>query len=134
MFSKAFKTVAVFLALLTPSFAFAAGGTADITPGKPILTMINILTPLDGDQDALVQQLRTALDSTLVHQPGFLSGSVHKSLDSKHVVNYAQWADQASLEAFVAKLSAGQAPEMAKVFAMARPDYHPYSVVSVSTP
>ena len=134
MSNKALQT-AVFLALLgmTP-LALAQDVATTITPNASVLTMINVLTPNDGNQEALVAQLQRALQSTLVHQPGFISGNVHKSLNSMHVVNYAQWKDQASLEAFVAKLEAGKAPEMARVFTMATPDYHPYKVVSVHKP
>lgn len=110
----------------------AIADDATIAPEAPILTMINVLTPGVDGQDALVAQLQLALEGTLSKTPGFISGSVHRSLDSNHVVNYAQWSDQASLEAFVARLQSGDAPAMAAVFAMATPDFHPYSVVSVT--
>lgn len=134
MFHKALllTATAATLALTSPTFAEDASATIDAK--APVLTMINVLTPVDGNQDALVAQLERALSSTLVNQPGFLSGNVHRSLDSNHVVNYAQWSDQASLEAFVAKLQAGNAPEMAQVFAMGTPDFHPYAVVSTHRP
>lgn len=134
MFNKALQA-AVFLVLTGMTHLTLAQDVATtITANASVLTMINILTPKDGNQDALVAQLQRALQSTLIHEPGFISGNVHKSLDSKHVVNYAQWKDQASLEAFVAKLNAGKAPEMARVFTMATPDYHPYKVMSVHKP
>lgn len=131
MFRKILQTAVVLASVVWASHALAAGPTTTIDAKAPILTMVNVLTPKDGNQQALIAQLQKALDTTLVHQPGFISGNVHKSLNSPHVVNYAQWADQASLEAFVAKLNAGEAPEMAKVFTMATPDYHPYTVVSI---
>ncbi|WP_421781569.1 putative quinol monooxygenase [Kiloniella litopenaei] len=112
------------------SFAIAQEAKTKIDPQVNILTMINVLTPIDGDQDALIAQLELALERTMVHEPGFISGNVHRSLDSKHVVNYAQWQDKASLDAFIVKLQAGKAPEMAKVFTMAKPDFHPYAVQS----
>lgn len=134
MLNKVVQTT-VFLALIGMThLTLAQDAATTITPNASVLTMINILTPNDGNQDALVAQLQRALQSTLVNEPGFISGNVHKSLNSRHVVNYAQWKDQASLEAFVAKLNAGKAPEMAKVFAMATPDFHPYEVMSVHKP
>jgi len=104
------------------------------TSDAPILTMVNVLTPAKGMQGATIAQLQKALDTVLVSQPGFISGSIHRSLDSEHIVNYAQWENQESLMAFVAKLQSGDTPEMAKVFSLAQPDYHPYAVVSVHIP
>ena len=106
----------------------ASADTATIDPDAQQLTMI---TPSDAAQDQVVAQLQDALSTTLVQTPGFISGSVHRSLDSNHVAVYAQWKDQASLEAFVSRLESGDAPAMATVFSMATPDYHPYAVTGV---
>ncbi|MEM1389325.1 MAG: antibiotic biosynthesis monooxygenase family protein [Pseudomonadota bacterium] len=108
----------------------AAEDSAQITPNADVLTMINVWTPAQGEQDAFIAMLETALSDELVQQPGFISGNIHRSLDSDHVVMYAQWADQGALEAFVAKLQSGGAPEMAAVFGAARPDFHPYEVTA----
>ncbi|MFD2207070.1 antibiotic biosynthesis monooxygenase family protein [Kiloniella antarctica] len=130
MFNRPFGIATVISFLVMAPAAFAQELKSTINPNTSILTMINVLTPVDGNQDALVEQLELALGSTMINEPGFISGNVHRSLNSKHVVNYAQWQDQASLEAFVKKLQAGEAPDMAQVFKLAMPDYHPYTVVS----
>ncbi|WP_216825409.1 antibiotic biosynthesis monooxygenase [Kiloniella sp. EL199] len=130
MHRKFFYIMGVIILLRSLSIANAQDVKTKIDPETDILTMINILTPVDGDQEALITQLELALQKTMIHEPGFISGNVHRSLDSKHVVNYAQWQDKASLEAFIVKLQAGDAPEMAKVFTMATPDFHPYTIVS----
>lgn len=130
MYRKFFCIMGVMALLSGLPIANAQDVKTEIDSEENILTMINILTPIDGDQEALVTQLERALQKTMIHEPGFISGNVHRSLDSKHIVNYAQWKDKASLEAFVLKLQGGNAPEMAKVFTMATPDFHPYEVVS----
>lgn len=107
-----------------------AEDAATITPNADVLTMINVWTPADVAQAEFVTMLETALSNELVHQPGFVSGNVHRSLDSDHVVMYAQWADQAALEAFVAELQSGGAPEMGAAFGAAQPDFHPYTVTA----
>lgn len=121
------------IALLAAPLAHAQAPSIAISPqaDQPILTMVNVLTPGPEGQDAVIAQLNDALANTMATQPGFISGGVHRSLDSDHVVNYAQWRDMASLQAFVVKLQAGEAPAMAKVFTLATPDYHPYEVVAV---
>ncbi|MEM8572216.1 MAG: antibiotic biosynthesis monooxygenase family protein [Pseudomonadota bacterium] len=107
-----------------------AEGTAQITPQADVLTMINVWTPEEGKQAEFIEMLETALSGELIAQPGFVSGNIHRSLDSDHVVMYAQWANQEALEAFVAKLQSGKAPEMAAAFRAATPDFHPYAVTA----
>lgn len=132
---KTLKFITTALALLCAmSTAQAANFTTKINAESQILTMVNVLTPPEGQQTQLVAQLQKAMQNELINQPGFISASIHNSLNSGHVVNYAQWKDQQSLEAFVVKLQAGKAPEMAKVFTMAKPDYHPYGVASIHQP
>ncbi|PHR61085.1 MAG: hypothetical protein COA43_05445 [Robiginitomaculum sp.] len=108
--------------------------TSYINTSDPILTMVNVLTPTSVDQNAAIAQMQKAFDTTLVYQPGFISGNILKSLDSDHIVTYAQWEDEAALKAFVKKLQSGNAPEMAQAFSITKPDYHPYKVVSVHRP
>ena len=119
--------------LAAAPFAQAEEPSIAILPqaDRPILTMVNVLTPGPEGQEAVIAQLNDALANTMAKEPGFISGGVHRSLDSDHVVNYAQWRDMAALQAFVVKLQAGEAPAMAKVFTLATPDYHPYEVVAV---
>lgn len=112
---------------LLPMTALAEDA-ARITPEADVLTMINVWTPAAGQQAEFVAMLEAALSGELIEQPGFVSGNIHRSLDSDHVVMYAQWADRAALEAFVAKLQSGAAPEMAATFEAATPDFHPYAV------
>jgi len=117
-------------ALACAPLASLADDAAQITPGADVLTMINVWTPAEGKQAEFIAMLEPALSNELIHQPGFVSGNIHRSLDSDHVVMYAQWADQAALEAFVAKLQSGAAPEMGAAFSAATPDFHPYSVTA----
>jgi len=102
-----------------------------IDPGAAILTMVNVLTPAPGKQLETIKLLQAGMDETMRHQPGFISANIHRSLNSEHVVVYAQWKDQASVEAAGKLIQAGKAPNMAMVFSIAQPAYHPYHVVSV---
>ena len=115
------------------AFAGSPGNknTAVIEPDAPYLTMINVLTPAPGKQDEAIRLLQAGMDQEMSRQPGFISASIHKSLNSDNVVVYAQWKDQASVDAAVEVIQGGGAPNMAEVFSVAQPDYHPYSVVSV---
>ena len=68
-----------------------------ITMENPIVTLINVFTVAPERQDELIGLLLRATEKVMRHLPGFISANLHKSLDGKHVANYAQWE---SLDAF----------------------------------
>ena len=66
-----------------------------------LITVINVFTVESPEQqqrivDYLVENLEVPK-----RQPGFISASLHKSLDGKRVVNYVQWRSQEALEAAI---------------------------------
>lgn len=72
-----------------------------IAPQSSILTLINVYE-VDPDKQAdLVKALSESTESTIRHQPGFISVCIHSSFDGKKVVNYAQWASKEHFEAFM---------------------------------
>ncbi len=75
--------------------------TASIDPQSSILTLINVYEVEPDKQAELVKALSESTESTIRHQPGFISVCIHSSLDGKKVVNYAQWASKAHFEAFM---------------------------------
>lgn len=63
------------------------------------------------------------------HQPGFISATIHRSLDGVRVVNYAQWK---SKEAFENMLHNPEAQKhMNEALSVSSPEPHLYQVVSV---
>jgi quinol monooxygenase YgiN len=70
-----------------------------ITKGNSVLTLINVFTVEPANQQKLVTLLIEATDRTMKHMPGFVSANIHRSLDGKKVVNYAQWESLAAFEA-----------------------------------
>ena len=64
---------------------------ARIDPTIEIMTLINVFTVAPEQQQALVDLLDQATEATMKRRPGFISASIHKSLDGRRVVNYAQW-------------------------------------------
>ncbi|MGL6343336.1 MAG: antibiotic biosynthesis monooxygenase family protein [Waterburya sp.] len=96
-----------------------------------ILTVVNVLIPKPEEQAKVISLLQKGMTETMQHQPGFISANIHKSLDSSHVLVYAQWADGESLQNAVKLIETGKAPSMMEVFSIGNPEYHPYEVVSV---
>ncbi len=70
-----------------------------IKKGRDPLTLINVFTPRDNRQDEVVKLLVEATQQTMKNMPGFVSANIHRSLDGKKVVNYAQWETKAAFEA-----------------------------------
>lgn len=81
----------------------AHADTASIDPRSECLTLINVYEVEPAKQAELAKALAAATETTIRHQPGFISVCIHSSLDGTKVVNYAQWASKADFEAFMTK-------------------------------
>lgn len=90
---------------------------ATIAKSTALLTLINVFTVEPEHQQRLVTVLAEATEQTMRHLPGFVSASLHKSLDGKKVVNYAQWRSQADFDAM--RQSPEAKPHMAACAALA---------------
>jgi len=77
--------------------------TATIDPKAERLTLINVYDVEPEKQAELAKALASATESSIRHQPGFISVSIHSSVDGKKVVNYAQWASKEHFEDFMKK-------------------------------
>jgi Antibiotic biosynthesis monooxygenase len=76
---------------------------ATIRADQKVITQINVFEVDPKDQDELARLLVEAVHN-VSSMPGWISASIHKSLDGTRVTNYAQATDHASWEAVVAKL------------------------------
>jgi quinol monooxygenase YgiN len=70
-----------------------------IRKGSEPLTLINVFTVEPARQRELASLLERATTETMCTLDGFISASIHRSLDGKRVINYAQWRDQAAFAA-----------------------------------
>jgi quinol monooxygenase YgiN len=93
---------------------------ATIQKGRDVLTLINVFTVARENQQKLADLLVEATEKTMKRQPGFVSASIHRSLDGTKVVNYAQWRSQADFEAMQKNPEAR--PHMEAAAALARFD------------
>lgn len=69
-----------------------------IQPHAGHVTQITTAETDDGRQDELLALMKERA-AFMSKQPGFVSISLHRSLDGKRIVNYVQWADRESLVA-----------------------------------
>lgn len=108
----------------------ASKTTAAIDPRATCLTLINVYEVEPDKQADLAKALSESTERTIRHQPGFISVSIHSSLDGKKVVNYAQWASKEHFEGFMKK---SETQEQLKHFAGLAKSVAPslYKVASV---
>lgn len=52
-------------------------------------------------QNALIAAISAEVTRWVRLRPGFISSTFHASLDGKHVINYAQWQDEAAFRGFI---------------------------------
>ena len=71
---------------------------ATIDKDRKLMTLVNVFTVEPANQRQLVQLLARATE-TIRHAPGFISASLHRSLDGTKVTMYAQWRSVADYQA-----------------------------------
>ena len=76
------------------------------TDNQPV-TQITVIEPESGKQ-AEALSLMTERARFMARQPGFISISLHRSLDGRRIVNYLQWQSRDLLQ------SAHKSPEFRK--------------------
>jgi heme-degrading monooxygenase HmoA len=69
----------------------------DIRKDDGVVTQITVLEAEAGKQDELLRVLRERA-RFMATQPGFVSISLHQSLDGAKIINYVQWQSRELLE------------------------------------
>jgi len=72
---------------------------ATIEKGRKLMTLVNVFNVSPDKQTELADLLVRATEETMRHLPGFISASIHRSVDGTRVINYAQWRSQADFAA-----------------------------------
>ena len=72
-----------------------------ISQPSSVLTLINTFEVDPSRCDELLALLVEATDTTMRHIDGFISASFHRSLDNRHVANYAQWTSKQAFDAML---------------------------------
>jgi len=103
-----------------------------ISEGNKALTFINVFTVDPLNQQQLVDLLVLATETSIRKMQGFISSSVHRSIDGAKVTMYAQWQ---SLEDYQKMRNNPDAlPYLQQALAIARFDSGMYEVVKVFLP
>ncbi|MBB6128080.1 antibiotic biosynthesis monooxygenase family protein [Mucilaginibacter lappiensis] len=70
----------------------------EISTENNFLTLINIFTVEPANQQKLIDLLIAATEGSVNKMTGFISSSLHKSLDGTKVTMYAQWRSLADYQ------------------------------------
>src|ERR1700716_597485 len=62
-----------------------------ISTKSSVITLINVFTVEPANQRRLIELLTEATEVSVRWEPGFLSASLHRSIDGTKVTMYAQW-------------------------------------------
>ena len=103
-----------------------------ISKGNQILTLINVFTVDPANQQKLVELLTLATDTSVRKMEGFISASLHRSIDGTKVTMYAQWR---SLEDYQKmRNNPNASPYLIQALAIAKFDSGMYEVVETFLP
>ena len=103
-----------------------------ISKGGELLTLINVFTVQPVNQQELVDLLVEATRTSVRHVQGFVSATLHRSLDGTKVAMYAQWRSVEDYQAMRRNPTAS--PYMEKALALARFELGMYEVVETFDP
>jgi quinol monooxygenase YgiN len=98
---------------------------------KPV-TLINVFTVDPGQQQELVELLIQATKGSVRHAPGFLSATLHRSLDGTKVTMYARWRSNEEYQAM--RNDPGPLPYLQQALAIAKFEPGMYEVVETFSP
>ncbi|MBB6731197.1 antibiotic biosynthesis monooxygenase family protein [Cohnella zeiphila] len=71
----------------------------DISASHRVVTLINVFTVAPENQERLIELLTQATEVSVRYAPGFVSCSLHRSMDGTKVTMYAQWRSAEDYEA-----------------------------------
>jgi quinol monooxygenase YgiN len=99
---------------------------------NPPITLINVFTVDPAKQDELVDLLARATETSVRHARGFISATLHRSLDGMKVTMYARWQSREAYEAM--REDPAPRPYLERALAIARFEPGMYEVVRTFLP
>jgi quinol monooxygenase YgiN len=103
-----------------------------ISEDSRLLTLVNVFTVEPGKQRELVELLIQATQSSVRYVTGFVSASLHRSLDGTKVAMYAQWRSVEDYQAM--RNDPAASPYLQRALALAKFEPGMYEVVETFSP
>ena len=99
---------------------------------QPGIVLINVFTVDPANQQRVIDLLTRATEDFVAHAPGFLSSTLHRSLDGTKVTMVARWRSVEDYEAM--RADPGPRPFLEEALTIARFDPGMYEVVQAFRP
>jgi quinol monooxygenase YgiN len=103
-----------------------------ISKETKLVTFINVFTVDPGNQQRLVDLLTKVTEASVRHARGFVSASLHRSLDGRKVTMYAQWRTMEDYERM--RKDPAPAPFLQEALSFATFESGSYQVVETFAP
>ena len=97
-----------------------------------MISLINVFTVDPANQHRLLDLLARATDEFVSRAPGFVSSTLHRSLDGTKVTMYAQWRSIDGYQAM--RKDPGPLPFLQEALTIAKIEPGVYEVVRTFTP
>lgn len=97
-----------------------------------MITLINVFTVAPENQQKLIDLLTRATDEFVSRAPGFISSTLHRSVDGTKVTMYAQWRSDEDYQAM--RHDPGPLPFLEEAFSIARFEPGMYEIVHSFSP
>ena len=97
-----------------------------------MITLINVFTVEPVNQHRLVDLLSRATDGSVNRAPGFMSSTLHRSIDGTKVTMYAQWRSAEDYQAM--RQGSGSLPFLQEALTIARFEPGMYEIVRTFLP
>ena len=97
-----------------------------------IVALINVFTVEPANQRRLVDLLTRATEGSVNRAPGFISSTLHRSIDGTKVTMYAQWRSAEDYQAM--RQGSGSLPFLQEALTIARFEPGMYEIVRTFLP
>jgi heme-degrading monooxygenase HmoA len=97
-----------------------------------MITLINVFTIAPDDQQRLVDLLTRVTDEFVSRAPGFISSTLHRSIDGTKVAMHAEWRSAEDYEAM--RRDPGPLPFLEEALTFARFEPGVYEIVRTFSP
>ena len=103
-----------------------------ISANSRVITLINVFTVEPTNQQRLVELLSEATEASVRQAPGFVSASLHRSIDGTKVTMYAQWRSIEDYQAM--RQDPAPLPYLQEALTISKFEPGMYDVVRIFTP
>jgi len=100
-----------------------------ISKENKVIALINVFTVEPTNQQRVVDMLVRATETAMKNFTGFISATIHKSVDGVRVANYTQWRSQQDFEAM--RNNPEAQAHMKPLMELSKPDFHLYEVIDI---